>query len=76
MGKLLLVGLMIGMFATSATAQTNCQTYGNQTKCNGANGYNSNSQTYGNQTYIHENGPNGQQRNTTCQRFGNQTYCN
>lgn len=60
--------------AASAVAQTNCQTYGNQTYCNGPNGSTTTSQTLGNQTRNLQNGPGGQ-RVTTCRTYGTQTRC-
>ena len=74
--RIIMISFFCLMLAEAAMAQTNCQTIGNQTYCNGPNGYNSNSQTYGNNTYIQERNNSGQQRQTTCQRIGNQTYCN
>lgn len=62
--------------ATGAHAQTTCQTYGNQTYCNGPGGSSSTAQTYGDQTFIHQTDPSGRQRSVTCQTYGNQTFCN
>lgn len=71
---IVLTGMLLP--AMAATAQTTCQTYGNQTYCNGPGGGSATSQTYGNQTYIQQTDPSGNQRSVTCQTYGNQTFCN
>jgi hypothetical protein len=70
--------IIAGIFlpVVAATAQTTCQTYGNQTYCNGPGRSGVTTQTYGNQTFIQQTDPSGRQRSVTCQTYGNQTYCN